>query len=198
MEFIAWPKTPRLFKPVVITEKIDGTNACVIITEEGEIGAQSRNRLLPMGPSQKDDITWQKRDNSGFAAWVRENDEALIDFLGVGHHYGEWFGHKIGRNYGLSDRRFALFNTKRWGFLQSPNLASNIPGLVVVPTLHTGEFDTEMIREVFWELMDCGSQAVPGFAKPEGIIVYHAASKQVYKMTDEADMPKYQLTAVAA
>jgi hypothetical protein len=35
MEFSAWPKTPRLFprpdKPVVITEKIDGTNAAIVI-----------------------------------------------------------------------------------------------------------------------------------------------------------------------
>jgi hypothetical protein len=215
MEFLSWPKTPRLLKPMFITEKIDGTNGCVIVEELKEyklslstivhidgkrysVGAQSRNRILPMGPKQMDDITWQKRDNAGFAAWVRENAEALADFLGPGYHYGEWFGSKIARNYGLSDRRFALFNTSRWGFLADPRAAPNIAGLVVVPTLYMGEFDTEVVKDTFAELMLCGSQAVPGFMKPEGVIVYHSASSQYYKMTDQGDKPKFELEAVAA
>lgn len=190
MEFKAWPKTPRLFgKPMTVTEKIDGTNACVVVTDQGAVGAQSRNRMLPMGPRSMDDLTWQKSDNAGFAAWVREHQDALANFLGEGYHYGEWFGYKIARNYGLSDKRFALFNSARWGFLADPNAAPNIPGLVVVPTLHTGPFDTEVIKDLFGELMEVGSQAVPGFAKPEGLIVHHMGN--IYKMTDQGDKPKY-------
>ena len=51
IEFRAWPKTPRLNgASMVITEKIDGTNACIIVTEDGRrIGAQSRNRLISPG-----------------------------------------------------------------------------------------------------------------------------------------------------
>lgn len=33
IEFKAWAKTPRLKKDMVVTEKIDGTNACVIIED---------------------------------------------------------------------------------------------------------------------------------------------------------------------
>jgi hypothetical protein len=41
------------------------------------------------------------------------------------------------------------------------------------------------------ELIDGGSFAVPGFDKPEGIIVYHTASKQNFKVLIENDhMPK--------
>lgn len=196
MEFKPWGKTPRLFgKTMTITEKIDGTNGCIIVTDDGQIGAQSRNRLLPMGPKGMDDIGWQKRDNAGFGAWVRENQEALIEFLGPGYHYGEWFGKGIARNYGLSDKRFALFNTGRWGYLWDPENAPDIAGLTVVPVLYHGTFDTEVVRDVFGDLMSYGSVAAPGFMKPEGVCIYHAANGQIYKMTDNGDIHKALLAA---
>lgn len=37
IEFQPWPKIARLNREITITEKIDGTNAAVIITEEGEV-----------------------------------------------------------------------------------------------------------------------------------------------------------------
>lgn len=37
--FQAWPKTPRLFRSMIITEKIDGTNGAIIITDDGQIAA---------------------------------------------------------------------------------------------------------------------------------------------------------------
>jgi hypothetical protein len=46
IEFQAFPKIPRLVRDCVITEKLDGTNASIIITEDGQIGAASRNRLI--------------------------------------------------------------------------------------------------------------------------------------------------------
>jgi hypothetical protein len=33
IEFQGWPKTPRLFRDMIVTEKIDGTNSAVIIEE---------------------------------------------------------------------------------------------------------------------------------------------------------------------
>lgn len=36
--FQPWPKTPRLFREIVVTEKIDGTNAQVFIFPAKEIG----------------------------------------------------------------------------------------------------------------------------------------------------------------
>lgn len=79
--FRAWPKTPRLFRDMVITEKIDGTNAAVIVAD-GKLYAQSRKRIIT-----PDD------DNFGFASWVAEHPE-LVE-LGEGYHYGEWWGKGI-------------------------------------------------------------------------------------------------------
>jgi hypothetical protein len=203
-EFQKWDSIPRLFKDCHVTEKIDGTNACVVIehawdawTDDNvvdyvDIGdtsylvyAQSRNRFITT-----------KDDNAGFAQWVKENAAELVEFLGEGYHYGEWFGRGIQRGYGIFDKRFALFNAHRWGFLEDPMAASNIPGLVVVPTLYQGPFDTEVIKDYFSGLMGMGSEAVPGFMKPEGIIVFHSAAKQYFKMTDQGDKPKWQLESL--
>lgn len=125
IEFKPWPKTPRLFRSILITEKIDGTNAAVIITSDGTVAAQSRNRLVTPG---------KLTDNYGFARWVEENADELRDVLGTGHHYGEWYGSGIGRNYGLTngDKRFALFNVNR--YQNVPHL-DRVPGLDVVPVL---------------------------------------------------------------
>src|SRR4051812_2981949 len=76
--FQAWPKTPRLFRDIVVSEKIDGTNAAVIVTDDWEIAAQSRSRLItPVD------------DNFGFARWVYDNEDGLKDLLGPGTHFGE-------------------------------------------------------------------------------------------------------------
>src|SRR6478609_4562760 len=102
-EFQEFPKMPRLSREVIITEKIDGTNAQVLITPEGEIHAGSRTRWIT-----------PESDNFGFAAWVRDNREQLLQ-LGPGRHFGEWWGSGIQRRYGLTEKRFSLFNVKRWG-----------------------------------------------------------------------------------
>jgi hypothetical protein len=181
--FEAWPKTPRLFdnKGIVITEKIDGTNGAIVITEDGQVGAQSRKRLLPMGPRGMDDVSWQKEDNAGFAAWVREHRDGLVETLGPGRHFGEWWGWKIGRGYGLTegDRRFWLFNTEKWGHLAE---GSSVPGLGVVPVLHDGPWGLVSIEVALLDLALNGSKAAPGWTKPEGICVYHKAASRVFKV----------------
>ena len=40
--FEGWPQIARLNRGIVVTEKIDGTNAAVIITSDGRVGAQSK------------------------------------------------------------------------------------------------------------------------------------------------------------
>lgn len=204
--FRAWPKTPRLFKDMVITEKIDGTNACVVVRllpeEEWGVAAggydgsiavigndpyygvyvQSRNRLIT-----------PEKDNAGFAAWVKENAAGLVETLGEGYHYGEWYGQGIQRKYGLDHKRFALFNVNRYGDLD----LSAVPNLETVPVLFEGEFDTQTVWNVYFDLMDNGSVAVPGYLNPEGIIVFHSASQNVYKVTEAGDLPKWQLKAAA-
>lgn len=187
LEFQAYPKTPRLLRDVVITEKIDGTNAAVIITEDGEIGAQSRKRLIT-----------PKDDNFGFARWVAEHADALKEILGPGRHFGEWWGSGIQRGYGLTkgDKRFSLFNAHRWGHFADPEQAPGIPGLGVVPALDKGTFNTAFIIDVFDALEEAGSQAAPGFMDPEGIIIYHSHSGTVWKMTFDGDLPKGGMAAI--
>lgn len=178
IEFRNYPKTPRLFRDCIITEKIDGTNAAVIVTLDGKVGAQSRNRLIHVG-----------QDNMGFAAWVNEHQQALVDILGPGYHYGEWWGCGIQRGYGLEkgEKRFSLFNTHRWGDVD----LSSVPGLGTVPVLYKGPFTEEVVRARLDFLAANGSVAAPGFMQPEGIIVFHSASRQTYKVLLEDDhLPK--------
>jgi len=80
IEFIEFPKMARLSRECFITEKIDGTNAQVHITDDGEIYAGSRSRWIT-----------PQDDNFGFAKWVESNRDELIK-LGVGSHFGEWWG----------------------------------------------------------------------------------------------------------
>ena len=181
LEFKAWPKVPRLNREVIITEKLDGTNSAVIITEDGEFGAQSRNRLIYPGKAT---------DNYGFAQWAEDNKEALIKALGVGHHYGEWWGGGIARGYGLKgdDKRWSLFNIDRYkdtDFSELPNV-----GLVpkVHPAIFNYEFNTlEHVERAIDELRVGGSFAVSGYMNPEGVIVYHTAADTLFKVTLEND-----------
>lgn len=172
VEFKAWPKTPRLFRDMIVTEKIDGTNAAVIVTAEGGVAAQSRNRLIT-----------PEDDNAGFARWVAENAEALAETLGPGHHYGEWWGQGIQRKYGLDHKRFSLFNVNRYAALD----LSAVPGLGLVPIVYEGPFDTDAVRGVVETLRAGGSLAAPGFPNPEGIIVFHVAGQKVFKVTLDGD-----------
>jgi hypothetical protein len=176
--FAPFPSIARLSRDMIVTEKLDGTNAQVYITEDGQVFAGSRNRWLT--PEQ---------DNFGFARWVKENEDALRA-LGPGAHFGEWFGQGIQRGYGLTEKRFALFNTWRW---RSPNnelpkpdgdtRCYQVPVCHVVPVLLRHTFDTSKVDECLWTLQRLGSAAVLGFAKPEGVVVFHEKSGTLFKKT---------------
>lgn len=165
-EFKAFPSIPRLSKDMVITEKIDWTNACIVITEEWDVFAQSRGKIITV-----DD------DNYWFAKRVERNKEELTK-LWVGYHYWEWRGNGIQRKYNEKEKRFSLFFF-RWEDL--PNCVS------IVPTLYTWPFDTNKIKEIMDDLSVHGSYASEGFMKPEWIVIYHAAAKIVFKKTFEKD-----------
>lgn len=172
-EFQKFDKIPRLSHALgmVVTEKIDGTNAQIHITEEGVLFAGSRNRwLLPHN---------RKGDNYGFGQWCQEHEEALVTGLGPGTHYGEWWGAGIQRTYGLDEKRFSLFDTGRW--LREE---SGLPDCChVVPVLWEGDFTTYHINAVLQKLQRMGSSAAPGFMNPEGIVIYHTRAKQLFKKT---------------
>ena len=173
IEFKEFPKIARLKRPIVITEKIDGTNAAVVISEDGlEIGAQSRSKLIT-----------PQDDNYGFARWVEENKTELLK-LGPGHHYGEWWGAGIQRRYGMTEKRFSLFNVSRWSDESVRPACCHI-----VPVIANGQpkegFDP--VDSALEKLRANGSFAAPGFMQPEGIIVFHCASRMLFKITLEKD-----------
>lgn len=200
MNFESFPKIPRLSREVIVTCKIDGTNASVCITPtetpysavvatvksplDGviyDIRAGSRNRWITPA-----------HDNFGFAKWVVSNAYELVK-LGPGRHFGEWWGAGIQRGYGLTEKRFSLFNVDRWGYPgfcegkqeSCPNCCH------MVPVLYSGDFDTAKIEDVLRGLAYSGSVAAPGFMQPEGVVIYHTASGTFFKKTIDHDgMPK--------
>ena len=165
--FSPWPKVARLNRDVIVTEKIDGTNAAVVVSEDGsDVYAQSRTRIVTPGD-----------DNFGFGAWVEAHRDELAA-LGPGYHFGEWWGRGIQRNYSQTARRFSLFNVTRWGWADPPPACCGI-----VPVLYAGSFHTERIKATLRDLEKNGSAAAPGFMQPEGIIVFHTASHALFKQT---------------
>jgi hypothetical protein len=190
MEFVPFDKIPRLTRECTVTEKIDGTNASILITEDGQFLTGSRTRWIA-----------PEDDNFGFSKWAHQNREELMA-LGVGHHFGEWWGSGIQRGYGLPKgiKRFSLFNTKRWarhGFplkvypTANPQVTSSQlypPACCdVVPVVYEGLFDTAMIDALIDTMRERGSFAELGFMNPEGIIIWHHAAGQYFKKTLEKD-----------
>jgi hypothetical protein len=201
IEFEPFPKIARLNRQVTVAEKIDGTNGQVHVRAESDdefyfehgvdtlteheglryvVRAGSRNRWLPTGG---------KNDNYGFGLWVSQNADELVK-LGVGRHFGEWWGCGIGRNYGLHERRFSLFNTHMWRDGRKDRPAC----CLCVPVLAEGTgVDTNAVLE---ELRKNGSFAQPGFMDPEGIAVWHSATRVFTKATCKNDeQPKGQVAA---
>lgn len=206
MEFESFPKIARLNREIVISEKIDGTNAAVLIeiwdpTEveipeahpgftvvDGTIyfvGAQSRKRLIT-----------PDSDNFGFAGWVWDNAEELVRLMGPGRHFGEWWGLGIQRGYGQTGKRFSLFNpTFHWGLamedspLRGDHIVDTVPVLYEGPFWNPEDSDPEPTpwHAALWVLRNVGSIAAPGFDRPEGIVVYHTAARTSFKVTLEHD-----------
>jgi hypothetical protein len=98
--------------------------------------------------------------------------------LGPGYHYGEFWGKGIQRGYGLQEKRFSLFNTQRWiGNEYLPNRCG------IVPVLFKGMISEAAICDTIFELKEYGSKAALGFRNPEGIVIYHSASRSYFKKT---------------
>lgn len=183
-----------------VTEKIDGTNACVLIVPHSKwpertpgvadvpsmtiaqgtlpdgqtvaVLAQSRNKLIT-----------PDSDNAGFARFVHDNAAALVETLGEGRHYGEWAGKGIQRGYGLERKVFALFNMRGDGL-------DKLDGqLRAVPVLHhgyLGEPGAEFAK-IMDDLKVNGSRFAPGFMNPEGIVMRHGPSGTLFKKTFDYD-----------
>ena len=165
IEFVGFGKITRdnpFF--VTITEKINGTNGCIVIKDGSIVKVQSRRRFItPLD------------DNAGFAKWVYSNKEEL-ETMGDGNHFGEWAGPKIQKNpLNLVEKTFFLFNTTRWN---EDN--QNIPKCCcVVPVLFTGELQPGSVSGWLDRLEDYASEG----ATPEGIVIYYHAFNTYTKHT---------------
>ncbi len=142
---------------VTVTEKIDGTNAQICISPDGKFQVGSRNRWITPG---------KDTDNYGFAAWAYENEEMLRG-LGIGRHFGEWWGYGIGRGYGCSEgeRYFSLFESYKWV------VQHRLTCCKVVPILFHGQLGDLNTDAVMAKLWAEGSVARPGYKFPEGVIM---------------------------
>ncbi len=216
MDFLEFPKMARLSRECLITEKLDGTNGCVCVVDHaaGDFSvadnellarytlASNGPRLLLAGSRSK----WitPADDNHGFAKWVQANAEGLF-WLGAGRHFGEWCGQGIQRKYGLTEKRFSLFNAQRWcardvepALIPSgdpraePKYQERAPACChIVPVLYRGPFSTPQVDSELHYLRAEGSRAAPGFMNPEGVVVFHTAGNVGFKKTLEKDeVPK--------
>jgi hypothetical protein len=190
MEFTEFPKIARLSRECTITEKIDGTNGSIYIGENGEYLIGSRTQWIT-----------PERDNHGFAQWATEHKDELLK-MGIGQHFGEWWGSGIQRGYGLpkGEKRWSLFNTRRWAMqgselkqypTEDPNVFKSqeyCPACCyVVPILYEGVFDTFLMEGLLRKMKEQGSIASKGFMKPEGIVIWHKAAQIYFKKTIEKD-----------
>lgn len=187
-EFKSFNKIARLNRNMIVTEKIDGTNAQIFITDDGQFLTGSRNKWIT-----------PEDDNFGFSRWAHENKAELLK-LGPGRHFGEWWGLGIQRGYGLQEKRFSLFNVMRWHApggkptvfpTDNPKVTKETveaPACCgVVPILHFGKFSQ---LEIDWQIRNLatgGSVIAPGFANPEGVVILHLASNALFKVTIEGD-----------
>lgn len=174
-DFEAFPKLARWNREVVVTEKIDGCNVQVFVDFSGDVYAAQRNG--PITPAS---------DPYNFGKWVEAHASELRG-LGQGRHFGEWWGSGV-RNggYGLTngEKRFSLFNVSRW--------TETRPACChVVPVLWRGMMADLRVDEILAALKATGSQASPGFMKPEGVVVFHLDGQVGFKKTfDDAAKSK--------
>lgn len=188
--FAPFPKIPRLNRRVVATEKIDGTNVVIFIGDPINHHIGDPNPTMIIAGSRNKWITPQD-DNMSFAKWVELHRDELITGLGPGLHHGEWWGAGIQRRYGLTEKRFSLFNTAIW---EDDAVRPKCCG--VVPVLAEG-MDIRVVTEAALDILRKeGSRAAPGFMKPEGVVLFHSASGSLFKVTLENDeSPKGKVDA---
>lgn len=187
-DFREFPKIARLSRDCIITEKLDGTNGQVYITEDGQMLVGSRNRWIT-----------PEADNYGFASWAYAHREELMT-LGPGRHFGEWWGQGVQRKYAMNEKKWSLFNVARWCLIgETPKPISGPDPRVIkmqdmlpaccslVPVLYQGVFTTNACEDAINDLKINGSKASPGFKDPEGIVCFHIAGNFGFKKTIKGD-----------
>jgi hypothetical protein len=63
---------------------------------------------------------------------------------------------------------------------------------LVVPVLYAGVFTSDVVDATLASLEANGSVAAPGFMDPEGVVVYVAAARTLFKKTLKGDGHKWE------
>lgn len=183
MHFESYQKIEQIGRLyMTITQKIHGSNAQILIEsvahewQPAECGYQDYNVIA----GSRTRWLTPDDDNYGFAQWVMDNRYELIEKLGVGRHYGEWCGKGINAGEGLIEKHFVLFN---WHKFRTMPLPSRV---MTVPLLYSGKFSFNAINEVMEDLKQTGSKLVPGYMKPEGIVIQIDEQKYKKVFDDES------------
>lgn len=191
MEFKSFEKISKFTGiTMTITQKIHGTNAQIRIweiTDESQIikpPVVVDGRAFNIQASSRTRDIFVGHDNYGFARYVDENKEEIVRLLGVGTHYGEWAGPGINSGEGLSEKKFVIFNHYRF-----PPERPLPPQMVTVPVLYHGEYNIHAVNNELNRLKLEGSKLVPGFMRPEGIVIEVAGKR--YKKVFEAEETKW-------
>lgn len=197
--FEEFPKISRLSRPIIITEKLDGSNGQLYIQSHAEYetendvtfgtgnsgdepGIITKDFIVRVGSRKRWLGPAKKEDHFGFFKWAYDNVDELVERLGAGRHYGEWWGQGIQRKYGLDEKRFSLFNTSRWNASTKPECCHVVPEVLI-----NSVFNTSAIDEALNILSRGGSLAAPGFMYPEGVVIYHAHGNVLMKKTFKGD-----------
>lgn len=173
VEFRSFTDIERIYSQVTITEKLHGSNAQILIYEEdGKIKIQAgcRTRFID-----------SEDDNFGFAKWVERNKDNLIAALGIGRHFGEWYGSGINSGYNLKEKRLALFNVHKYKDIKLPE------GVDLVPVLYEGPWTDTILKETMDKLKLEGSKMQPGFMKPEGVVIFFHRNNILMKAVFESE-----------
>lgn len=158
-DFKSFGDTPYITKlEMAITQKVHGSNGQIYIykDDKGNLDLKVGNRTRWI--TLEDDSFW-------FAEFVYSQKEEFISKLGEGRHFGEWIGPRINAGEGLTERKFLLFNWRRW---KDKELPVNV---MCVPVLYIGKISLEEIDNAMEKLRIEGSALVKGYMKPEGVVV---------------------------
>jgi hypothetical protein len=198
--FAEFDKISRLNREIIVTEKIDGTNGQVHIRPalndalemgyDTQIEIDGQSHYIRAGSRNRWVLYLGSDDNNGFGRWVHQHAHELAA-LGAGAHFGEWWGAGIQRKYGLTDKRWSLFNVGRW--VQHDDVRGQKEPMKVapkcchvVPVIGVG-VGFDIVYKSIERLKTEGSVAARGFLDPEGVVAFHTHSRTLFKMTIKKD-----------
>lgn len=134
---------------------------------------------------------------------MQDNKEELVDLLGEGYHYGEWWGQGIQRRYDMDRKVFSLFNVNRWGELCNHDPDESICDVVpfkifelqeLLPTWNkSNQFMTYNDNAFFDDIIDEASlyflkksraaeKYGKNFTNPEGFMIFHDRLNSYFKV----------------